>query len=275
MRLRLDLGYEGTAFSGWQRQTNGRSVQSELERGLFKLLGRPVPVIGAGRTDAGVHARGQVAAFTAELSFTAERLPLALRPYLPFDLTILRGLEVPSEFDPRRQALAKTYTYRLDPRPFPDPLARRFSLHHRRALDLGAMAEAARLLAGEHDFAAFRGAGSPVRGSRRHLQRVEIAREGELVVISFTATGFLYHMARNLTGTLLEVGLGKREPGWVGELLERGRREEAGPTAPARGLTLERVFYPAELGGDSGVAPFREVGRLGQRPPGKGGNDGK
>lgn len=260
MRLRLDLGYEGTSFSGWQRQLNGRSVQADLERALSELLGHTVTVTGAGRTDAGVHARGQVAAFTAELPFSADRLPWALLPYLPKDLTVFRGLAVPDDFDPRRQALAKTYSYRLDLGPFPDPLQRRFSLHYPRPLDLGAMAEAARQLEGEHDFAAFRGAGSPVRGSRRRLDRVEITREGTLVVISFTATGFLYHMARSLTGTLLEVGSGKREPRWVGQLLERGRREEAGPTAPARGLTLERVFYPLELGGDSGLAPFGEVG---------------
>jgi tRNA pseudouridine38-40 synthase len=248
------VAYDGTAFAGFQSQTNGRAVQDELEAGLLRLYGVRPRVRGAGRTDAGVHAVGQVASFDLADPGLARRIPVerlgpALDSVLADDVRVLGARAASSEFDPRR-AREKTYRYRLLVRNAPCPLRRRTAWHIERALDVGAMRVAAKALTGRHDFAAFAGSGGDRRSTVRTLRALRIAAVGaDEVHIDLTADGFLYHMARTLVGTLVECGLGRREPTTMAALVAGGRRHDAGVTAPAHGLCLLEVRYEPSLEG--------------------------
>lgn len=254
LRVALLLAYDGTRFAGFQSQTNGRAVQDVLEAAIASLYGTRARVRGAGRTDAGVHATGQVASFDLGDPALARRLPVerlgpAMDARLPDDVRVLGARAATPAFDPRR-ALEKTYRYRLLVRPAPCPLRRHFVWHVGRALDLEAMRRAAAALVGRHDFGAFAGAGGDVRSRVREVRRIAIAGAGaDEVTIDVTADGFLYHMARNIAGTLVEAGQGRRSPEATAAVLAGGRREAAGVTAPARGLCLVEVRYPAALEG--------------------------
>lgn len=244
-RLKLTLEYDGTDFVGWQLQPNGRSVQGVVEAAVGELLGgEPTRVAAAGRTDSGVHARGQVVSLA-----TSQQLPLkawarGLNSLLPSDVAVVRAEEVPEEFDPRRWSLGKRYRYRISNRTTRSPLRRRTHWELFGALDLEAMREGAVQLRGRHDFAAFRAANCEARSSWRELRRVEVEGEaGEEVCLVVEGTAFLKHMVRNLVGTLVEVGRGRQGPAWVKEVLGSKDRRRAGVTAPAQGLTLEEVFY--------------------------------
>ncbi len=248
-RFRLTLEYDGSGFQGWQFQPDARSVQGALEEAVQKLTQAEVRVIGAGRTDAGVHARGQVAHLEVPTSLRPVEFRRALNALLPGDVAVLDLREVPPGFHARHDALSKTYRYRVLNRAVPSPERRGSCWHIRSRLDLEAMREAAALLLGEHDFAAFRGThgGAPEgEDPRRTLDRLEVGRQGDEVRIEAQGRSFLRYMVRNLAGTLVDTGLGRCSPVDVGEILASRDRSRAGPTAPAQGLCLICVSYPGE-----------------------------
>jgi tRNA pseudouridine38-40 synthase len=245
--VKLLLAYDGTRYVGWQVQPNGPSVQAEVERALAELHGAPRRATAAGRTDAGVHAAGQVVSL-------AEERPLPLRAYvqgmnaiLPGDVAVREAALAPDGFDARRSARGKRYRYRIENGRTRDPLSRRFSWQLFRPLDAAAMEEAARHLLGRHDFAAFQAADCESHHAVREVRRLEVeGRGGGRIDLVVEATAFVKHMVRNFVGTLVEVGLGRREAGSIPGLLASRDRRRAGPTAPAQGLCLEAVFYEAD-----------------------------
>ncbi|MFZ5597021.1 MAG: tRNA pseudouridine(38-40) synthase TruA [Bacillota bacterium] len=244
--IKLILAYDGTAYHGFQDQ--GRAgpptVQGVLEKCLAGMAGKRIKVYGASRTDAGVHARGQVVSFDAGgWNIPTERIPLALNGALPDDIAVAGACDVPESFHARFSAKAKKYIYTIHNSRVPDPFLQRYSLFFPRDLDTGAMSEAAGYLKGTHDFSAFKAEGTPVKSSVRTIYDIAIERDGELVKILFRGDGFLYNMVRIITGTLLEVGLGKYPPPKVKEIMLSGNRAMAGPTVPARGLSLINVYY--------------------------------
>lgn len=254
--FRFTLEYDGSDFAGWQRQSQGeRTVQATFEAALGELAGAPVQVRGSGRTDTGVHALGQVASATFETSLDAETLRRALNAKLPGDIAVREAANAPSDFDARRSATGKLYRYSIWNGRERSPLrARRFAFipvpPGRSPLDSAAMSQAARALVGEHDFAAFQAAGTDVRTTTRLLSQLDLnmrgkSPEGREIHLEVYASGFLRHMVRNLAGTLIEVGQGRRDVASMPALLASKDRSQAGPTAPAQGLTLIRVDYPA------------------------------
>ncbi len=241
---RLVLSYEGTRYRGWQRQGNtAGSIQEKLETLLSRLLEQKVELSASGRTDAGVHARMQVCSFRGETERGAEELLRELRRYLPEDIGAVSLEEAEPRFHARLSCREKTYLYRIWNSESPNVFTRRFQLRVPGALDDKAMERAARLLCGEHDFAAFCSLKNARRSTVRDLRSVEIRREGEELQLYFTGDGFLYNMVRILTGSLLEVGQGLRSPESLAEALQSKDRTLAGPTAPAQGLCLWEVKY--------------------------------
>mgnify|MGYP001340471547 CR=1 FL=1 len=242
--IKLTLEYDGTDFVGWQVQPNGRSVQQVVEQALERMLKERTPVVGAGRTDAGVHAAGQVATLRTEKAVPLKAFVMGLNSLLPQDVAVLDAEEMPEGFHARHSASGKRYEYRISNRPTRSPLLRRTHWEIYRPLDVAAMRAAAVHLLGEHDFSAFRAADCPAKTTRRVLRRFDVEEEGEReILITVEATAFLKHMVRNLVGTLAEVGLGRRDPESLPALLASGDRTQAGPTAPPQGLTMAKVFY--------------------------------
>jgi len=248
-RLLLTLAYDGAGFRGWQVQDQGRSVQGAVEQAIEKVTQESVRATGAGRTDAGVHARGQCAHFDSRSRLTPLELRSALNAALPDDVAVTRAIEVPARFHARSDAVGKTYAYRILERATPCPLRRGQTWHLRSRLGLDAMRAAAASLLGEHDFAAFRGApgGAPEGQSTvRRLDRLDLVRQHDEVRVLAEGPSFLRYMVRNLVGTLVEVGQGRRAPEDPARALAGGERAAAGRTAPAHGLCLERVRYAPE-----------------------------
>ena len=241
---KLTLSYEGTRWRGWQKQGNtDATLQEKLETTLRRLLEEPVEVAGCGRTDAGVHALMQVCSFRTQKPLSCADTLQSLRALLPEDIGALSLEEAPPRFHARLSCSGKTYCYRIRAVEEPDVFSRRFTLPCPGPLDVPAMREAAAQLCGRHDFSAFCSLKSMKKSPVRELRRIEICEtEGELRLY-FTGDGFLYNMVRILTGTLLEVGLGKRSAGEMPAILASRDRALAGPTAPARGLTLWEVYY--------------------------------
>jgi len=242
-KIKLTLEYDGTDFVGWQVQPNGRTVQEELEKALRVLLGHDVRVVGAGRTDSGVHATGQVASFFAERRLPKSAYLKGLNGILPPDVAAVDMEEVPDEFCARRWASGKRYVYRISNRPVRSPLRRRTHWQIFPPLDVAAMREAAKHFVGRHDFAAFRASDCTAPTTVRELFRLDLLQQGDEIAFVFEATAFLKQMVRNIVGTLVEVGLGKRPPDDPVRILASRDRRLAGETAPAHGLTLERVWY--------------------------------
>ena len=248
--IKLLVSYDGTDFSGFQRQANARSVQQELESALEPLEGKHVTVAGAGRTDAGVHALGQVASIKLRSAIPTADLVQAMNARLPEDVRVLDAGEVDAGFHARFSASGKAYRYRISNTAFISPFERRFAVHISRPLDLAAMRDAARRLVGEHDFSCFQAKSEKVRGSVRTVARSEWFEEplpegGRLLIYDIAGSGFLKYMVRNIVGTLVEVGDGHRTPASIGGLLASKNRAAAGPTAPPQGLYLVRVDYDA------------------------------
>jgi tRNA pseudouridine38-40 synthase len=241
--VRLDLEYDGTEFRGWARQRDQRTVQGVLEESLERILRTRPRLSVAGRTDAGVHARGQVASFLSDDEVDVERLRRAVNGMLSPEVVVLRAAVAPSGFDARRSATAREYRYRIDTGDVPDPFTARFVWHRAGALSLARMRMAARDLVGSHDFASF--CRSPGTGATtvRDLRRLAVSRTGERLEITARANAFLHQMVRSLVGTLVAVGAGDLDSGSMEEILRARSRSAAGPVAPAHGLTLERVVY--------------------------------
>jgi tRNA pseudouridine38-40 synthase len=245
--LKLTLEYDGAPFVGWQVQPNGPSVQAAVQDAAESLCGAPVRITGAGRTDAGVHARGQVASLDPPRELPLSAWTAGLNAHLPPEIACLRAEEAPPGFDARRWARGKRYVYTVLRSPMRSPLWRGRAWEVRRPLDVMAMREALPYLTGRLDFAALRAADCPARTTVREVRelslRVQALPAGELIELRIEATAFLKHMVRNIVGTLVEVGHGKRAPASLVELLASRDRTRAGPTAPAHGLVLEEVFY--------------------------------
>lgn len=241
MNTKVVLEYDGAGFSGWQQQVGRRTVEAELKRALKDLTGADHKVYGAGRTDAGAHALGQVASFRLEGRIAVSKLAAALNARLPEDLSVLSAEAVPDEFHARFSARWRRYRYRyLDQRPRP-ALERGLCWHVARPLDERLMAEAAALLAGRHDWTSFCSPGE--RNPIRDMRSTRVAREGRFLELELVAEGFLRGLARGIAGALAEVGAGRRPVEWVQEVLEARDRGQGPKTAPARGLTLMEVIY--------------------------------
>lgn len=250
-RILIKIAYDGTDYYGFERQKSLPTIEGKLERALSELVDDEIHILGASRTDAGVHALGNVAIFDTFSSIPAERFPFALIKYLPEDIRVTGSREVDIAFNPRKMALSKVYEYTYSCGPIEDPITRRFASFERVVPDVERMREAARFLIGEHDFTSFsnpasqtlRNGGSAVR----KIYSIDILRQpggaGTLVRIKIEGDGFLYHMVRIITGTLMNVGRGLWTPERVNEALLSSTRSAAGPTAGARGLMLKSIRF--------------------------------
>jgi tRNA pseudouridine38-40 synthase len=241
--IRLVVQYDGTDYAGFQVQPDCPTVQGVLQEALSKLLNETVGLKGASRTDAGVHALGQVVTFTTENAIPLSRIVSALNALLPREVAATDAAEVSPEFHPRFGARRKEYVYRLLNRELPSPFLGRTAWHVPVPLDVAAMQAAAEPLVGEHDFAAFCAAGSATKTTVRELDELSVAQQDELIEMRLVGNGFLYMMVRIIVGTLVEAGLGRMAPDEVGRILASRDRTQAGPTAPPQGLTLVRIEY--------------------------------
>lgn len=252
----LTLAYDGTRYAGWQIQPNGLAIQQVLTDAIRKVVGHPVLVQGSGRTDAGVHATGQVASFVANAwEPDASRLVQAINGYLPRDIVVLDSRRVVLPFDPIRNAISKRYRYSIRISRVPDPMRHVYHWWIPRPLDLPAMQAAALGLIGTHDFKAFQTLGSVRKTTTRTVRSIDLHEQdtlaGKELILEIEADGFLYNMVRNIVGALVDIGRGRFSPTWIGEFLASRVRGTESQTAPARGLCLIRVDYPETVFIDS------------------------
>lgn len=242
-RVKLIIGYDGTNYCGWQIQDNGITVEEIINQELSRLLGEEIAVIGASRTDSGVHALGNVAVFDTITKIPAEKICFALNQRLPEDITIQASEEVPLDFHPRFCNSTKTYEYQILNRRFDIPVLRLYTHFVYMPLDLEKMQKAAAYLVGKHDFKSFCSSRTQVKDTVREIYNLDLWKEGEIIKIRISGNGFLYNMVRIIVGTLIKVGLGVYPPEHVKEILEAKDRNVAGPKAPAKGLTLIEIAY--------------------------------
>lgn len=243
MRVKLIIEYEGTNYAGWQRQKNAVAVQQVIEEAIHKSLGEETAIVGAGRTDAGVHAFGQVAHFDTETNIPADKLSYVLNMVLPPDIRIRESAHVEDDFNARRDATGKHYRYIIYNDAHAPAINRQTRAHVRYDLDDGLMKAAARYFVGTHDFESFHAANTDIVGTVRTLHAVEVTRIAQEIYIDVLGNGFLYNMVRIMVGTLIDVGKGKTAPADIPAIIEGRRRDLAGATAPAKGLTLMEVMY--------------------------------
>lgn len=242
--MKLTIAYDGTAFRGWARQPGIRTVQGVLEDALARLVGEPRRLSVAGRTDAGVHARGQVASFHAPDGLDPDRLQRAINAMLGPEVVVVQAAPAPAGFDARHSAAGRAYVYSIATGPWPDPFTARFVWHRPGELSIVRMRRATLDLVGEHDFASFcRSPQPPSTGTVRKLRRLAVRARGARVAVRAEANAFLHQMVRSLVGTLVAVGEGRLEPESMLAILAAGSRAAAGPVAPPHGLTLVRVTY--------------------------------
>ncbi|MGI6172313.1 MAG: tRNA pseudouridine(38-40) synthase TruA [Christensenellales bacterium] len=243
MRIRLILEYDGTNYAGWQRQSNAVSVQQKVEEALSALTKRQVTVTGASRTDAGVHALGQVAHFDTESRIPPDKYAFALNTMLPPDIRVQNSAQAADDFHARFMAKGKLYRYRILSAPHASALERDFAAHTIYPLSLGKMQREARSILGTHDFKPFAASGSIVKDTVRAIASCEISQDGAMYTLFVCGNGFLYNMVRIFAGTLILVGAGRLEEGAIRRALDSGSRLDLGITAPACGLTLMEVYY--------------------------------
>lgn len=246
-RLALGIEYDGTPFSGWQKQSHAPSVQDALNAAISVVADEPVSTLAAGRTDAGVHAYGQVVHFNTGAERSLRSWLLGINTNLPPSVSVTWVRPVPDHFHARHSALARTYVYLILNRETRPALDRDRSWWLRTPLDAGRMAAAARLLVGVHDFSAFRASGCQSRSPVRRMERLTVLRHGEQLMVECRASGFLHHMVRNIVGSLVRVGTGEAPEEWLAALLAGRDRREAAVTAPAGGLYLTAAHYPDEF----------------------------
>lgn len=237
------VAYDGTNYCGWQLQPNGLTIEEVLNDALTHLLGEEIRVIGASRTDSGVHSLGNVAVFDTETRIPPEKISYAVNQGLPDDIVVQQSCEVPSNWHPRHCESRKTYEYRILNRTFPLPTRRLDTYFVYYNLDLDAMKKAAAQLTGTHDFKSFCSVGTAVENTVRTLYSCELFREGDVITIRVCGSGFLYNMVRIIAGTLIEVGMGRMQPDDIRRILAERDRSAAGPTAPAHGLTMIGIEY--------------------------------
>jgi tRNA pseudouridine38-40 synthase len=249
--FKIVVAYDGTDCVGWQRQANGVSIQGLIEDALRVLDERDVPLHGAGRTDAGVHALGQVASFDLQRALPAGAIVRALNARLPGAIRVLSAEEAAPDFHPRFSARRKTYRYRIWHADAINPFESRYAWHVPGQLNVDAMRDAAALIAGRHDFAAFQAAGGSTVTTVREIFESRVKLSGELLTYEVTGDGFLRYMVRTIVGSLVEIGRGRQPVDWIGRVLAAGDRALAGPTAPPHGLFLVCVGYGAAVAGDS------------------------
>ena len=245
-RILLTVEYDGTAYAGWQRQQNGLAVQQVLEETLSRACGHPVAVTGASRTDAGVHALGQTLHFDTSCTIPPDKFPFVLNNMLPPDIRVHAGREVPPDFHARFLSAGKTYTYRILNSRHGTAIRRNAFVHVPVPLDPAPMRAAAAQLPGTHDFAAFQAAGGTAKTTLRTLYEatLDLREPGPEIILTVRGNAFLYNMVRIIAGTLIEIGLGKREPDAFSRAFQSLNRLDLGMTAPAHGLELTRVHYP-------------------------------
>ncbi len=242
-RVKLTIAYDGTNYCGWQIQNNGITIEEVINRELTRLLGEEIKVIGASRTDSGVHALGNVAVFDTETRIPAEKISFALNQKLPDDIRITNSCQVADDFHPRYCDTIKTYEYRIWNDRFPNPLVRLYSKFVYFNIDIERMEKAAAYLVGEHDFKSFCTPRTQVESTVRTVTEISFFKEGNMITMRIKGTGFLYNMVRIIMGTLLKCGMGMYEPEYVKEILDVCDRAKAGPKAEACGLTLMGIEY--------------------------------
>ena len=242
-RIKLVVAYDGTEYCGFQVQNNGPTIEGELNKVLSELFKEDIRVIGASRTDSGVHAYCNVAVFDTQARMPAEKMVYAINQRLPEDIRVQESSEVAADFHPRHTDSRKTYEYRIYNAALQNPMKRRYALWNYYKLDVKKMKEAAAYLVGEHDFKSFCSADTQVESTVRTVYEVSVTQSGEDIVISVSGNGFLYNMVRIIAGTLLEVGKGRIEPNEMPRILEAKNRQASGPTAPPHGLTLVKYEF--------------------------------
>lgn len=242
--IRIKVTYEGTRYQGWQKQeSSDNTIQGKFEKLLSRMCEEEITVQGSGRTDAGVHALGQIVNFHTSCNMSLQDMLHYMNQYLPEDIAVVEITEVPERFHSRLNAKGKRYSYRIWNSAIPNVFWRRYAHTVEGVLDIEAMKRAAVLLCGEHDFKAFTSTKKGKKSTVRRIDSIEIVREGDLITFTFTGNGFLYHMIRILVGTLLEVGKGARSVDSIPAVLASEKRENAGELVPGKGLVLEEVYY--------------------------------
>lgn len=239
----LTIAYDGTNYNGWQKQPNGVGIQEKIEDGCYRIFRQNLKVIGASRTDTGVHALGQRGLIKVDTKIPIDRIPHALNSVLPEDVIIRDAQEVPEDFHPRYHAKEKTYHYQILNEKFPIPQFRNISTFISKDLDLDLMNEGAKYFLGTHDFSSFCSSGSSVKAMERTIYHANIRKQETFVVFEVKGNGFLYNMVRIMAGTLLEIGIGKKRPSDIREIILSKNRDLAGKTAPPQGLTLVEIIY--------------------------------
>lgn len=243
IRVKLIVAYDGTNYCGWQVQNNGITIEEVLNRELSELLHENIQVIGASRTDSGVHAMGNVAVFDTETRIPPEKISFAMNQRLPEDIRIQHSCQVADDFHPRYCDTIKTYEYKIWNARFPNPMVRLYSKFVYYNIDIDKMQQAANYLIGEHDFKSFCSTRTQVENTVRTVTDIKFSKDGNMITMQIKGTGFLYNMVRIIMGTLLKCGMGMYEPKYVKEILEACDRAKAGPKAEACGLTLVGIEY--------------------------------
>lgn len=241
--IKLTIEYDGKGFNGWQKQPNKLNIQGEIERAIYNITKEEVDLIGSGRTDAGVHALGQVANFKTNSEISIEKLPLAINSQLKNSIVIKEAEEVDERFHSRYNAKHKTYRYIINNSKCGTAIYRNLEYSYPFKLDVEKMKQASKYFEGEHDFKAFKSSGTSSKNSVRTIYKAIVKQEGEKIIIELTGNGFLYNMVRIISGTLLDVGLGKIRAEEIPEIIESKDRQRAGKTLPAHGLYLVEVKY--------------------------------